>query len=455
VACPALTLRRKRLADASCPVDCHLTSWTGWSSCDVSCGGGLQIRSRQVLDQGAFGGLACATNLTDTQGCASEDCPVDCKVGDWDVWTACSETCGNGIYQRSRTLTPPQQGGALCPESIQTESCFTVPCPVHCEHEWLDWTSCSKSCGTGIQRRPVNVTLHAAHGGLECPDAQERTCNTEACPTPAPTPAPSAFPTHSPTPAPTSTPTMSPTFKSRPTINIVGGNVITLENTFSGQLYEDQGATCSDLTDGDLTHKITVNGTIDLTQPRSSEQIITYSCENAEGAVQYDQRYVYVVFAACPTCKLLGPETTTVEASFPFSDPGINCTDNFPTAQLQFSQQSDLDVEKEGTYHVTYFASDRAGNTNTMCGDAAIVRTVVVKDTMEPVIGLKYHALDLTDASKKTAVGLMAEHSIWMSHKAMGLAIGCFACGVALIAASLRQSRSQPSHSVEEAQMLV
>jgi hypothetical protein len=115
----------------------------------------------------------------------------------------------------------------------------------------------------------------------------------------------------------------------------------------------------------------------------------------------HKDRFVSVHDTKCPTCALRNPQTlVTVEASFPYADTGVQCSDEFsPTTTV--TETSNVNVEAVGTYHVTYRAEDSAGNyndgtttlTNKTCSGGAqaeLVRTVVVIDTLRPVIALKY-----------------------------------------------------------------
>ena len=49
---------------------------------------------------------------------------------------------------------------------------------------WTKWTSCSKSCGGGSQRRTRKVAKYAQPGGRKCSGSKRasRFCNTEQCP---------------------------------------------------------------------------------------------------------------------------------------------------------------------------------------------------------------------------------------------------------------------------------
>ena len=114
-----------------------------------------------------------------------------CVASTWGAWSGCTHLCGGGVQSRARSVIAPMRyGGKACPPLTERQNCGTQPCPVDCLHEFLPWTLCSLSCGTGTRMRMVEVTRHAAHGGLSCPTNQEAVCNTLPCPTPAPTPAP-------------------------------------------------------------------------------------------------------------------------------------------------------------------------------------------------------------------------------------------------------------------------
>ena len=56
---------------------------------------------------------------------------VDGNWSDWDEWSDCPVTCGGGVQERSRTCTnpPPTFGGEMCVgESEETRSCNEDPC---------------------------------------------------------------------------------------------------------------------------------------------------------------------------------------------------------------------------------------------------------------------------------------------------------------------------------------
>ena len=51
-------------------------AWGNWGGCGISCGGGMQTRSRTVLMDGANGGITCNTDdSSESRACGTDDCP--------------------------------------------------------------------------------------------------------------------------------------------------------------------------------------------------------------------------------------------------------------------------------------------------------------------------------------------------------------------------------------------
>ena len=130
------------------PVDA-VVSYSEWSQCSRSCGGGVE--QREVLCTPAkFGGVSCEelTNGTtiEERECNMQPCAVRIDGGwtAWSQWSACSASCSEGVggsfsgirsRRRSCTNPPPSPDGALCEgATVQTMVC-SVQCPfpvLHC-----------------------------------------------------------------------------------------------------------------------------------------------------------------------------------------------------------------------------------------------------------------------------------------------------------------------------------
>jgi hypothetical protein len=170
-----------------CPVDCKLSNWGAFSTCTNSCGTGTKFRSKSVITKVAHGGASCGADRHTTT-CALKECCVKCFVSGWTAgYTACSEKCGGGVKSRTRSIIQnwaycPEKADFRCPTLTAPASCNTHPCPIDCTHTWNAWSTCTKTCGTGVQTRTFDVDTATAHGGDECPTEMDRVCNSNSCP---------------------------------------------------------------------------------------------------------------------------------------------------------------------------------------------------------------------------------------------------------------------------------
>jgi hypothetical protein len=184
IVCPALTLDRVCNTN-SCPVDCEVSSWSSFGGCSKSCGTGTKTKTRSVSVKTDHGGAACPI-LAASASCNTFSCAFDCITSVWSSYGLCSENCGGGIQSRTRSVIDESSGGGKeCPSLTFEQNCNAHPCPVDCDARddlWTDWGACSQSCGTGTQSRTFSVATAAIHGGIVCPSKEERVCNTFECP---------------------------------------------------------------------------------------------------------------------------------------------------------------------------------------------------------------------------------------------------------------------------------
>ena len=179
--------------DNFCPVDGGFSFWSDWSSCSVSCGEGMQSRTRFCNSPTpSYGGKECFGNYVEERSCLADIiCPIHGQWGPWSQYSLCSETCGVGTRERVRACDQPvpMYGGITCEGSdLEIELCDTQsPCPVHGSWDvWMPWTQCSVTCNTGVQQRKrICSNPEPMYGGNLCvgDEYQEQICNTgDPCP---------------------------------------------------------------------------------------------------------------------------------------------------------------------------------------------------------------------------------------------------------------------------------
>ncbi|XP_053322587.1 SCO-spondin-like [Spea bombifrons] len=216
--CSSCTCDNGRLncSFVSCPVDGGLSPWGPWTPCSVSCGGlGNMTRSRECSDPApANGGRACEGPVIDIKYCQTPECedlvgptqepksdiagPEE-GFGPWSPWTPCSKTCTDSAAPAVKTRSRFCHGGWNCSgELFQERECNLAQCSDaepcaedECRHSnctwnpWSEWSSCSRSCGVGQQRRLRTYNPPGADGSW-CVDiltgnVERRFCNLQAC----------------------------------------------------------------------------------------------------------------------------------------------------------------------------------------------------------------------------------------------------------------------------------
>uniref|UniRef100_H2ZLH6 Spondin-like TSP1 domain-containing protein n=1 Tax=Ciona savignyi TaxID=51511 RepID=H2ZLH6_CIOSA len=160
--------RRRRAPPPPPPINCQVGPWTNWGACSVSCGSGIQTRARAITVWPANGGAGCPVTA---QSRACNIPPQHCQVSVWSNWGACTASCGAGTQSRSRSVTVnPANCGNACPVLTSSRSCTGTQCPVNCQvSAWTTWSACSVSCGAGTRSRRRSVTVNPQYGGTACP----------------------------------------------------------------------------------------------------------------------------------------------------------------------------------------------------------------------------------------------------------------------------------------------
>ncbi|PVD39248.1 hypothetical protein C0Q70_01876 [Pomacea canaliculata] len=164
-------------------------SWTSWSHCTASCGGGQRMRTRHCEPHiPLIVQSKCEGEVVQEQFCNIHVCPVSGGWTQWLPWTPCSTTCGIGQRHRYRECSSPlPKNGGFCPgDSSRVETCVQPACPEGTSwSHWSEWSMCSESCGGGLRMRERSrQKILTPSNELTEPERIEEKlpCNTQPCP---------------------------------------------------------------------------------------------------------------------------------------------------------------------------------------------------------------------------------------------------------------------------------
>lgn len=155
----------------------------GWTTLHTNC---LQA-TRPANQQSCFRVCDWHKDLYDWRLGAWNQCvPISLRTGRTGVCLQGEE----GIQTREVNCALRADGSAaddaICeyfePKPRQEQACL-IPCPQDCVvTEFTPWTTCSKTCGLGLQNRVRSVVAPPLFGGLPCPNLTEfQTCVPRAC----------------------------------------------------------------------------------------------------------------------------------------------------------------------------------------------------------------------------------------------------------------------------------
>uniref|UniRef100_A0AAX7TNC2 Peptidase M12B domain-containing protein n=1 Tax=Astatotilapia calliptera TaxID=8154 RepID=A0AAX7TNC2_ASTCA len=155
-----------------------------WGACSRSCGGGQQTRTLRCMRKVTYQreevvahSFCPVISPAQVQPCHTQSCPPEWSTGSW---SQCSKTCGRGL--RKRTVfcrsTDPGAKAVVVPDSMcrqhhrpkAQETCVLRRCPKNERLQWIPtpWGECSRSCGSGIQKRELHCGERDSQGGYHC-----------------------------------------------------------------------------------------------------------------------------------------------------------------------------------------------------------------------------------------------------------------------------------------------
>jgi len=192
----ALKLLNREQITCELVVDGVWSEWSNFEACSDTCGGGTQLRTRTCTPP-INGGKPCSGDTEEQQDCNLQPCPVDGVLSSWSNFGACSTTCGDGIQLRTRTCTPPTNGGNPCSgDTEEQQDCNLQVCPstdLWSEEQENHWPpgECP-TLGGGIENTPLEECK------VKCDDTEtctainyvpaEEKCVLKACTLPVPAP---------------------------------------------------------------------------------------------------------------------------------------------------------------------------------------------------------------------------------------------------------------------------
>merc|ERR1719446_19844 len=101
--------------------DCEVSKWDP-EECTKVCAGGEQKLTRSVISH-PNGGTKCLP-LAAMKSCNLHPCPVDCKLSSWSGWSKCSAECGGGVQQRLREVKQAMKyNGKPCQSTSESIAC--------------------------------------------------------------------------------------------------------------------------------------------------------------------------------------------------------------------------------------------------------------------------------------------------------------------------------------------
>ncbi|TWW67146.1 A disintegrin and metalloproteinase with thrombospondin motifs 18 [Takifugu flavidus] len=201
-----------------------------WGLCSRSCGGGQQTRPLRCVRKVTYQreevvahSLCPIISPAQVQPCQTQTCPLNgapdpghsnCPEGcgrqpQENFVSVCSKTCGRGLRKRSVfcSSTDPGVTAVVVPDSMcrqhhkpkAQETCVLRRCPKNERLQWFPtpWGECSRSCGSGFQRRELHCGERDPNGGnVEFPIRRcrniarplvdlQRSCNRSPCPEPS------------------------------------------------------------------------------------------------------------------------------------------------------------------------------------------------------------------------------------------------------------------------------
>ena len=175
-----------------------------------------------------------------------------------------------------------------------------------------------------------------------------------------------------------------------PVITLTQGNHISLN---PGKDFVDPGYTAVDECDGDITQKVTVEGSVNGHE--YGTYTLTYRVADSKGNATEVQRIVRIADISAPVISLAGETGTYIKVGTAYADPGFAASDNIDgdlTAKVTVS--GGVDTSKMGKNVITYSVSDAFGNRTTVSRTIYVYEKQMIANPINPGHKVVYLTFD-------------------------------------------------------------
>ncbi len=192
-----------------------------------------------------------------------------------------------------------------------------------------------------------------------------------------------------------------------------------------GRVFTDPGSNVTGATT--ITHSGLAYGSVITTYPSLGVHTITAS-DMANNVAIHNLYVRATADVTKPAISKIGADTIISEVGTAYTDLGATATDfYFGTLTSSIVATSTVNVNKIGTYTVTYNVNDAAGN-----AAPAVVRTIIIRDTQIPVItisGANPLYIDVFSTFNAPAATVLDNYNMGLTYTVSGGPVNIYALG--------------------------